>query len=72
MVLIAGTLGFILGSRAGRDPFDRLTSTLAKLRRRPEVRGVVDPVQDQVEHRSGELSSKVQLKLDSSSDVEAA
>jgi hypothetical protein len=72
VILIAGTLGFILGSRAGREPYDRLTSTLAKVRRRPEVRGVVDSVRDQVEQRSGELSSDVQSKLASSSDIGAA
>lgn len=70
MILIAGTLGFILGSRAGRGPYDRLTGTLARMRRRPEVQGVVDSVQDQVEQRSTELSSKLQSKIDSSSDIE--
>jgi hypothetical protein len=72
MILIAGILGFVLGSRAGRGPYERLMGSFAKLRGRPEVQGVVDSVQQQVDQRSDELSRKVQSKIDSSSDAGAA
>ncbi len=66
MILLAGVVGFILGSRAGREPYEHLQRTLSGMRRRPEVQGVVESVQDEVNQRTGELSSKVQSKLNPS------
>jgi hypothetical protein len=72
MILVAGTLGFILGSRAGREPYERLTKTLGGMRRRPEVEGVADSVQDEVDQRTGEVSDGVRSTLGSSRDIGAA
>jgi hypothetical protein len=71
MILVAGTLGFILGSRAGREPYERLANALTNIRRRPEVSGVVDSVQDEANRRADELSGEVQSKVGSSTKVGA-
>ncbi len=72
MILVAGLFGFILGSRAGRAPYERLEKTLTSLRGRPEVQGVVDTVQDEVNQRAGEFSNKVQSKMGVSRDIGVA
>jgi len=42
LVLIAGAIGFVLGSRAGRGPYEQLEQWVRQAGKRPEVREVTD------------------------------
>ena len=72
MILGAGVIGFLLGSRAGREPYEHLERRLQKIRRRPEVQDAVDSVQNEINQRSVDLSHKIQSTVSSSSDAGAA
>jgi hypothetical protein len=45
-LLLGVGLGFVLGLRAGRAPYERLKSKARELARRPEVKRVVDAASD--------------------------
>jgi hypothetical protein len=51
-LVIGGIVGFLLGSYAGRGPYDRLKARARQLRGRPEVQRVAD----QVTESAGQLS----------------
>jgi Flp pilus assembly protein TadD len=42
LVLLAGTVGFMLGSRAGRGPYEQVERWVRQVAKRPEVRQVGD------------------------------
>jgi hypothetical protein len=42
LVLLAGTVGFMLGSRAGRGPYEQVERWARQVAKRPEVRRVGD------------------------------
>lgn len=41
-LLIGGAVGFVLGSRAGRGPYEQLEAKVRKTANRPEVQSAVD------------------------------
>jgi hypothetical protein len=51
-LLLGGIAGFLLGSYAGRGPYERVEAWARQLRRRPEV----ERVADQVTESAGQLS----------------
>jgi hypothetical protein len=64
LVLLVGiALGFVLGSRQGREPYERLESKVRQLAARPEVRQAVGTVSDQasdlVDSAAGAISDKI-------------
>ncbi len=59
--MIAGVgIGFILGSRAGRQPYDQLERRVRNVRARPEVRDAIDAatekVRAEVDHIVGQVA----------------
>jgi hypothetical protein len=42
LVLSAGAVGFVLGSRAGRGPYDQMERWARQVTKRPQVRQVTD------------------------------
>jgi hypothetical protein len=47
MVLAAGVIGFFIGSKAGRGPYERVEGTLWMIRRKAEVQDAIEDVQDE-------------------------
>jgi cob(I)alamin adenosyltransferase len=47
-LLLGGIVGFLLGSYAGRGPYESLEGRARRLRRRPEVKRVADQVNESV------------------------
>jgi hypothetical protein len=61
-LVVGGAVGFVLGSRAGRGPYEQLENRVRQLRGRPWVQGVTNPVgestkrvTDQVTRRSSQV-----------------
>jgi hypothetical protein len=71
-LLLAGLVGFLLGSRAGREPYERLERQLSRLRAQPEVQDVMDTVQGEVGERATDLTDKVKSKVSSSSKEQSS
>jgi hypothetical protein len=69
-LLLAGLVGFLLGSRAGREPYERLERQLSRLRGQPEVQDVMDTVQGEVGAPATDLTDKVKSKVSSSSEAQ--
>lgn len=73
MTLAAFSVGFLLGSRAGRQPYEKLEEEVRRLRRKPEVDNLVSSVKEETSERAGELAGKVSSAVSrSKSDPEPA
>jgi tryptophan synthase beta subunit len=59
LVLVGIGIGFVVGSRAGKAPYARLTRTWREVTGRPEVKQVVDAVADKVEDLTDTVGAKV-------------
>jgi hypothetical protein len=46
LLLVGAVVGFVLGSKMGREPYERLAAEIRKLTGRPEVEGAVAAVSD--------------------------
>ena len=46
LLLLGMGIGFVLGSKAGRAPYERLERTVREFRRRPQVRASLRSVSD--------------------------
>jgi hypothetical protein len=58
--LLAGMgIGFVLGSRAGREPYDQLEGKVRRFRGRPEVQGAVDVAREKLHEQATDLVDKV-------------
>jgi hypothetical protein len=58
--LLAGIgIGFVLGSRAGREPYDQLEGKVRRFRGRPEVQGAVDVATGKLHEQANGLADKV-------------
>jgi hypothetical protein len=58
--LLAGMgIGFVLGSRAGREPYDQLERKVRRFRGRPEVQGAVDVATEELHEQSTDFVEKV-------------
>jgi hypothetical protein len=53
VVLSAGAIGFLLGSRAGRGPYEQLEQWVRQVAKRPEVRQVTDQLSASASQVSG-------------------
>jgi hypothetical protein len=56
-------IGFILGSKQGREPYERLEAQLRQLTGRPEVKGAVDAVSDKAADLTDSASGAVIKKM---------
>jgi hypothetical protein len=60
LLLLAGVgIGFIVGSRAGKEPYQRLQNTLRELAGRPEVTQAVAAASDRVDDIADRTAAKV-------------
>jgi hypothetical protein len=46
LLLVGVAVGFVLGSKMGREPYERMEAQLRQLAGRPEVKDAVDAVSD--------------------------
>ena len=51
LLAIGTTVGFLVGSRAGRGPYTKLQSKARALSRRPDVRRAVDDTSESVQEK---------------------
>ena len=58
-------IGFLVGSRAGSGPYQRLEETVRSAARRPEVRDVVDKTKEAAHNQVAETVDNVADKLSS-------
>jgi gas vesicle protein len=70
-LLLGGIVGFLLGSYAGRGPYERVEAWARKLRRRPEVRRVADQVTESAGHLGDVATSTASKAADHASEATA-
>ena len=63
--LVGGAIGFILGSRAGKEPYQQVETKLRQFVRRPEVQQAVNEAQTAAQDTAGVAVAKVGEKLSS-------
>ncbi|MGO8863067.1 MAG: YtxH domain-containing protein [Acidimicrobiales bacterium] len=82
-LLAAAAVGFVLGSRAGRAPYERLESKVREVAGRPDVRRAVDAASDAVSDltdtavstasdKVSDLSDRVSSKITGKADPNSA
>ena len=57
--LLGGALGYVLGTRAGREQFEKIRGTAQSVWQNPKVQDTVSGVQEKVSARAPELKEKV-------------
>ncbi len=57
--LLGAGIGFILGSHAGRDPYQHLESKVREITGRPEVKGTVVQIKDAARDQAKAVADKV-------------
>ena len=57
--LLGGALGYVLGTRAGREQFEKIRGTAQSVWQNPKVQETVSGVQEKVSARAPELKEKV-------------
>jgi hypothetical protein len=68
MFVLGVGIGFVLGSRSGRDPYERLDSKIREITRRPEVQARVEQLKDTAKDQAGAAAQKVGWSGASSED----
>ena len=63
--LLGGAIGFILGSRAGSEPYQQVETKLRQFVRRPEVQQAMNEAQTAAQDAAGVAVAKVGEKLSS-------
>jgi hypothetical protein len=63
LVLVGVVIGFVLGSKQGRKPYERLEAQVRRLRGRPEVKGAVNALSDKAADLTDSASSAVVKKM---------
>lgn len=58
-VLIAGTAGYVLGTRAGRERYEQIKTQATKVWNNPKVQDTVETVQEQAKTSGSDVASKV-------------
>ena len=58
LLLVGIAVGFVLGSKKGREPYKRLEAQVRQLAGRPEVKGAVDSVS----HKMADLTDTVSAR----------
>jgi hypothetical protein len=69
LLLVGVAVGFVLGSKMGRQPYERLEAQIRQLAGRPEVKGAVDTLSDKAADITDITARAVNEKI---SDVTAA
>jgi hypothetical protein len=60
LLLLAGVaVGFVVGSRAGKAPYERLRGTLREVAGRPEVQQAVDAASAKVDDITDKVGARV-------------
>jgi hypothetical protein len=57
--LVGAGIGFVVGSRAGRGPYEQLEANVRKVLRRPEVEKAVDQVKEAAGDAADSAAQKV-------------
>lgn len=63
-MVIAGGIGFLLGSRAGRAPYENAMAQAKRLRNDPEVRRAVDNAATTARDAAGTAAQTARAKID--------
>jgi hypothetical protein len=63
LLLLGAAAGFVLGSRAGRAPYDQLEARARQMSRKPGVRQTMDQVSGAVKGQIDTVREKVADKL---------
>ena len=63
VTLTAGAVGFVLGSRAGRGPYEKLAARAGEIRRDPRVQEKVAQAQDVAQDKAKTAASTVGDKV---------
>jgi flagellar biosynthesis/type III secretory pathway ATPase len=58
-ILVVGAVGYVLGSRAGRERYEQIKRQAQKAWNRPVVQGAVDDVEQAVRSKASDVGSKV-------------
>lgn len=61
---IAGGIGFLLGSRAGRAPYEKAVAQASRLRNDPEVRRAVENAAAAARDTAGAAAQTAKAKVD--------
>ncbi len=61
---IAGGIGFLLGSRAGRAPYEKAAAQARRLRNDPQVRQAVDNAATTARDAAGSAAQTAKHKID--------
>jgi hypothetical protein len=70
-LLVGGIAGFLIGSYAGRGPYERVEAWARQLRGRPEVQRVADQVTESAEQLSDVATGTASKAADRASEVAA-
>ena len=65
-ILVVGAVGYVLGSRAGRERYEQIKRQAQKTWQRPAVQNAVDDVEQAVRTKASDVGSKV---AEAASDV---
>ncbi len=68
MFLVGAGIGFILGSRSGRGPYQQLESKVREITRRPEVRDKVEQLNDAAKDQAAAAAQKTGWSQATTSD----
>ena len=63
VTLTAGAIGYVLGSRAGREPYEKLAAKAGQVRRDPRVQEKVSQAQDVASDKARTAASSVSDKV---------
>ena len=64
LIVIAVGVSFVLGSRAGRQPYERLADQLRRVQMTPQVKDLLHAVKDEAAERKNALTDKMTSKAD--------
>jgi hypothetical protein len=67
----AAGVGFVLGSRAGRQPYERLEARARNLRRNPQVQQAIEGATEVAHARTHEVADSVLSHLPSESSADS-
>ncbi|MBV9661007.1 MAG: hypothetical protein JO337_07610 [Acidimicrobiales bacterium] len=67
-LVLGGAIGFVLGSRAGREPYQRLDAKVRQLAGRPDVQEVVEKAKTATHEQASSIAHALGEKLPLSSD----
>ncbi len=64
-LLIGVAIGYVLGSRAGRERYEQIKSGASKVAHNPKVQDAVGKAQDVVGHQAGVVAEAAREKVNS-------